>query len=459
MAGDPETTSEPGNVGEEESRFAVPDWATPGQGAGKRMGWRSLLRRRRLLWALAPVVVLIAVWTNYPFVPNLWVLLFSQPSGTASAVSGPGEWAMRGGNPQGTNVSASSAIPEGVVERVIEVDPGVRSSPVVGNGIVYIGGQSRLLAIDTDTGEQIWEQVLSGPAHGVPALADGTLYLGTLNKRVVALDAGTGQQVWEYEGDGPFPGTVSVQNGIVYAGSRGGVAHAIDASSGERLWTVGLDTAAVAPVAVHDGKMFAASNGGVLFIRHSGTGDKRARIRINSAVVAPPTVAYGRIYLLSDGGLLAFNSDIREVPGRYPAELIWAQMWVWGFPLPSPAGYSGLLWRLQPGSDLGAFLHTPAVTREALYLGTDAGEVLALDPQDGSLLWQASVGAPVSAPLLVVGDALIVALEDGSIKAVGRSSREILWNVTLDSPVSGAMAYAEGRVYAQTEAGDLYAIR
>ena len=459
MAGGPETTDSPENTSAQESRFSVPDWARSGQGPRGRIGWRFLLSRRRLLWILAPVVVLIAVWTNYPFVPNLWVLLLSQPGGAASSVSGPGQWAMRGGNPQGTNFSTSSAIPQGVIERVIEVDPGVRSSPVIGGGIVYIGGQSRVLAFDTDSGERIWERPFSGPAHGVPALAEGTLYLGTLNKRVIALDARTGRQEWEYVGDSPFPGTVAVLDGVVYAGSRGGDVHAIDAESGQRLWTVGLDSAAVAPVAVNDGKIFAASNGGVLFIRHSGTGDKRARIRTNSVIVKPPTVGDGRVYLLLDGGLLAFDSGIREMPGRYPAELIWAQLWVWGFPIPSPAGYSGLLWRLQPGPDMGSFLHTPASTREAMFLGTDAGRVVALDPRDGSVLWQVPLGASVAAPPLVVGDAVIVAQDDGALQALSRSSREVLWKVSLDSPVSGSLAYAEGRIFAQTESGNLHVIR
>ncbi|CAI8030087.1 Outer membrane protein assembly factor BamB [Geodia barretti] len=459
MAGGPGTTNNSDNSNERESRFSVPQWARPGDGPSERIGWRTLLRRRRLLWAVVAVVVLVAVWNNYPFIPNLWTLLFSQPSGVASAESGPGQWAMRGGSPQGTNFSPFTFVPEGIVERAIEVDTGIRSSPVAADGVVYIGGQSRMLAIDADTGQQIWEQPVSGPAHGVPALADGSLFLGTLNKRVIALDARSGRRLWEYVGDSPFPGTVAVQDGIVYAGSRGGDVHAIDASSGDQLWKVGLKSAAVAPVAVHDGKMFAASSAGILFIRHSGTGDKRARIRTNSALVSPPTVADGRVYLLLDGSLLAFDSNIRELPGRYASELIWAQLWVWGFPLPSPAEHSGLLWRLQPGNDVGAFLHTPAVTGEALYLGTGAGEVVALDPENGDILWQLSLGEPIAAPVIAAGNVLLVAQENGAIRAIDRYSQEELWKVSLESPVAGPLGYAEGRVFAHTQDGKMYVIR
>lgn len=473
MAGESEV---PGD-GEERGGFAMPRWArSAGDSPDARGRWRVGRLRRRLFWPALTVLLLFAVWFNYPFVPNPWVSLFRQPSGDASAVSAPERWAMYGGNPQGTNFLPVAAAPEGVVDRVIEVGAGVRSGAAVADGVAYIGGQSRVAAFDAATGRQIWERPISGPAHGVPAITENALYLGTLNQRVIALDRDSGQTLWEYEGDSPFPGSMTVQDGIVYAGSRGGEVHALDAESGNRLWKVGLGDPAVAPVAVYDGKLLAASNAGVLFIRHSGTGDKRARIRTGAALVAPPTAADGRVYLLSEGSLMAFDATVREMPGRYPAELIWAQLWLWRFPLPAPPEHSGLQWRMLPDDAMGAFLHPPAVTREALYLGTAAGEVVVLSPQDGSVLWRIPpptelrrvdgnlwwrmpVIEPVAATPLVAGDLLLVAHDDGRIRAVNRFSREELWTVSLESPLAAPLSYAAGKVYAHTQDGKLYVIR
>ena len=232
----------------------------------------------------------------------------------------------------------------------------------------------------------------------------------------------------------------------------------------------------VAPVAIGDGKMFAASTGGVLYIRDSRTGDKRARIRTGGALVAPPVVDGQRLYLLSGGDLLAFEAGIRETPFRYPAELIWAQMWIWGFPLPPPPEHAGLLWRVSPEGCEGDFIHPPAVTPEALYLGTDNGCVLALDPEDGSELWQIppaselrrvdgnlwwrmSIVGDVAAPLLAAGDLLLVAHKDGSLRAINRFSQEEAWSLSLSSPLVAPLSYADGAVYAHTEDGRLHAIR
>lgn len=462
---------------EDDRRFglSVPSWARPAgaNGPEARPGGRRTSLRRRLIWTVIVLLVLFAVWSNYPFISNPWVALFRQPSGEASSISSAQRWAMYGAGPQGGNYIAEAKGPEGVIAYSVEVDGEVRSAPVISGGNVYIGGQSRIAAFAANTGDLLWEKKVNGPAHGTPAVTDGPsslVYLGLLGTNILALDPATGETVWEYDGDSPFPGTVTVNDGIVYAPSRGGSVEALDADTGKRLWKVDAGDPVVAPVAVHDGKMFAASTGGVLYIRNAGTGDKRARIRTGGAIVSPPVVSGERMYLLFEGDLLAFNNTIRETPGRYPAELVWAQMWIWGFPLPSPPEHAGLQWRISPGGCAGDFANPPSVTPDALYLGTDDGCVLALDPEDGSELWQnsppggtqrsgATRMAGVSSPIVVAGDMLLVAHDDGTLRAVNRFTQEEAWTVSLGSPLVAPMGYANGTVYAHTQDGNLHAIR
>ncbi len=477
----PEWARADGGEGGRDSRssgFSIPRWARSSDGSmGGRgwRGWRTTLRRR-LTWPVVILLVLFAVWSNYPFIPNPWAVLFRQPDGDATAVSTPQRWAAYGANAQATNFIPGAAAPEGVVAYSIEVDGSVRSAPAVDGGTLYIGGQSRIAAYNAATGEPVWELPVNGPAHGTPAIADGLLYLGMLGKQVLAVDAASGGMAWEYKGDSPFPGSMGVMDGIVYAASRGGDVHALDAESGDLLWKVGTGSPVAAPVAASEGKMFAASTEGVLYIRNSGTGDKRARIRTGAVLVAPPVLDGDRVYLLSNGDLLAFDANGREMPGRYPTELIWAQLWVWGFPLPAPPEHAGLQWRVSPAGCDGDFIHPPSVTPEALYLGTDDGCVLALDPEDGRELWQIpptselrrvdgnlswrmSTETDVAAPVLVAGDLLVVIHENGTVRAIDRFTREEAWALSLESPPVAPLSYADGMVYAHTEDGRLHAIK
>ena len=443
------------------SGFAVPRWARSANDPLSRTGWRGwrMIPRRRLIWPLAVLVILFAVWSNFPFISNPWVALFRQPDGDVTAVSGPGRWAMYGADARLTNFIPGAAAPHGVIAYSVAVDGSVRSAPAIDGPHLFIGGQSRIAAYLAETGELLWERPVNGPVHGTPSVAGSHIYLGMLGKQVLALNSASGAIAWEYKGDDPFPGRVTVEDGIAYAPSRGGHVHALDAGTGDLLWKVDTGDPVVAPVAVADGRMFAASTAGLLYIRQSRTGDKRARIRTGAALVSPPVVDGGQVYLLTEGDLIAFDTTIREMPGRYPVELIWAQLWLWNFPLPPPPEHSGLLWRVTPGEGMGAFAHPPAVTPEALYLATDEGEVLALDREDGGVLWRLKAGAPVATPVLAAGDLLLLAHQDGTVRAINRFTREEAWALSLDSPPVAPLSYANGTVYAHTQDGKLHAIR
>jgi outer membrane protein assembly factor BamB len=52
-----------------------------------------------------------------------------------------------------------------------------------------------------------------------PAVANGVVYVGSLNHNVYALDARTGAKLWSYATDNIVRSSPSVANGAVYVGS------------------------------------------------------------------------------------------------------------------------------------------------------------------------------------------------------------------------------------------------
>ncbi len=207
--------------------FNVPGWArtSPTGARGSIIG--------RFRWLVVALVVLIAIWLNYPLIPNPIVLLFKQPSSNVSSISAPGQWPMRGAGPGGANYADSEQLPAGEMAYTVDLGPVTRSSPAVVDGVIYIGGASKIVALEADSGVEVWQTPVSGPVHGTPAVAGDTLYFGLLDKRLHAVRLETGRIIWSYEGDGPFSGSVAVDNGTVYAGSQDGNVYALDAGSGE----------------------------------------------------------------------------------------------------------------------------------------------------------------------------------------------------------------------------------
>ena len=215
----------------------------------------------------------------------------------------------------------------------------------------------------------------------------------------------------------------------------------------------------VQPAAVYEGKVVVGSSDGNIFVQNARTGDKRLRIRTGSLLVQRPVMGNDRLYVLSEGDLLAFDANARELPGEYPLNLVWAQLWIWQVPVPSPPAQPGFKWRMSLSSGAGDFLVTPAVTPEALYLGTDLGGIYAIDPLQGDILWQFQAPAAMLMQPIVIGRSLYFGTAAGFLYAVDRFSGQVEWTINLEAFLSGPLSFASGSLYAHTTDGNLNIIR
>ena len=110
----------------------------------------------------------------------------------------------------------------------------VHTSPAVVGNIVYIGSwDSRLYALDAESGQQRWAfQAGQDPTYhnqvgfqSSPAVVDGTVYVGCRDAHVYALDAATGRKKWDYPTSKSWViGTPAVRDGTVYVGTSDSVA-------------------------------------------------------------------------------------------------------------------------------------------------------------------------------------------------------------------------------------------
>lgn len=108
------------------------------------------------------------------------------------------------------------------------------SSPAIAEGTVYIGSEdSNLYALDAKTGEQKWkfsvrESEMPGGVVSSPAYAEGVIYFGDLNGNLYALDAKTGALRWEFTAGGYIWSSPAVSNGVVFFSAGDGYLYAIE---------------------------------------------------------------------------------------------------------------------------------------------------------------------------------------------------------------------------------------
>lgn len=107
------------------------------------------------------------------------------------------------------------------------------SSPTVANGVVYVGSvDDNLYALNATTGALQWTYATNYWDLSSPTVANGVVYVDS--DALYALNASTGALLWSFTGGNAAGYSVAVANGVVYAGLF--QLYALNASTGALLW-------------------------------------------------------------------------------------------------------------------------------------------------------------------------------------------------------------------------------
>jgi outer membrane protein assembly factor BamB len=194
------------------------------------------------------------------------------------------------------------------------------SSPAASNGLVVVGGADGVVsAFALSDGARRWTHRTDGAAHSSasfgfdrktiqssPAIAAGTVFIGSRDGNEYALDLTTGQRRWSYShGTSWVVTSPAVSDGRVFGGSSDGrFVHAIDASSGKELWRVATPDNVLGSPSVAGTSLLVVDLGGTLRALDVETGTERWRFRLGDAVMSSPVVVDDVAYLGSDDGAL-----------------------------------------------------------------------------------------------------------------------------------------------------------
>ena len=182
----------------------------------------------------------------------------------------------------------------------------VESSPAVAGGTVYIGSDDdSLYALDAATGHLRWSYSTGGPVESSPAVAGGIVYIGSDDDSLYALDAATGHLRWSYSTGGPVESSPAVAGGIVYIGSDDNMVYALDAATGQLRWSYTIGVFGTGPgvesgPAVAAGIVFIGSWDDKVYAVDAATGHLIGSYSTGGSVESSPAVADGIVYIGSD---------------------------------------------------------------------------------------------------------------------------------------------------------------
>jgi outer membrane protein assembly factor BamB len=217
----------------------------------------------------------------------------------------------------------------------IDIKPSDDEGSSFGGGLAWwkgrlyaSSGYARVLALDPKNGKVIWKTSVGAPVRSGPTVADGRVYVVTVENELVALAADDGRRVWNHNG---IPETASLVGSaspaaageVVVVGYSSGEIDALTVENGRPLWSDNLASArpadAVSALAdirgrpvIDRGRVYAVSHAGRMAAIDLRNGERVWELDIGAS--HGPWVAGDYVYVVSnDNQLFCLTRDEGKV--------------------------------------------------------------------------------------------------------------------------------------------------
>lgn len=341
-------------------------------------------------------------------------------------------------------------------------DAMILSQPiVVGDSVYTMDARSRVTRYRQSDGGRVWEVDLTpgdddddddGYFGGGVAYADGRLFVSTGFGKVFALDSSSGQTVWEQTVSAPMRSAPTVSGGRVFVVTFDNQAFALAASDGRRLWShTGIQEATAllgtASPAVAGGTVIIPYTSGEIYALQVENGrqiwsDSLAAVRRTdplsdiAQIRGLPVIDRGMLYVVSHAGRTVAY-DLRR------GARIWER-------------------------DVGG-TQTPWAAGEFIFMLTKDSELLCLTRDGGVIRWVTALPQfddpedrddPINwhGPVLA-GDRLIVAGSNGDAYSISPYTGKILGHVSLPDGAAVEPVVAKSTLYFISIDADIEAMR
>ena len=312
---------------------------------------------------------------------------------------------------------------------------GILTSPILAGNYIYAGSlNGNIYCFNSLTGDELWSFFTGNEVQYPPTVDDGVVYVCSTDNCVYALNALTGVELWRNSGS--FFGSPALYGGFIYLqyAFNNAVSDTIclNATTGSQVW-VFSNGAANNPIFVN-GQMY--FSGDSVYDLNASTG---AQIWAFPAAAYSPVLADNNIYVCaSDGnnGYLMYALD---------------------------ASTGTQIWNYTTATDGGTGSYY-TVNGNMIYLtfwNNNQNGVCCLNALTGALIWKNyEISSPVEWNFMVSGNYMYVgcgAGTTGNLYAVDPQTGVILWNYSTGTSyyvpqVSG------GEVCIMDESGNLYAL-
>ena len=324
----------------------------------------------------------------------------------------------------------------------------VISSPAVADGTIYVGSaDGNLYALALDSGTQKWKFDAQSRVVSSPAVSNGLVYFSAYDANFYAVDAATGQLKWKFQTGGErrfaakhlhgsqpvaetmpdpfdfFLSSPAVWNGAVVFGSGDGNIYSLNAASGALNWKFMTGDVVHASPAIADGTVFVGSWDSYFYAIDAATGKENWRFKTGDDPNIHNQVGIQSSAAVADGTVYFGCRD----SNFYALDAATGQK-KWSFP--------------NHGSWV---ISSPALNGGKVYFGTsDSGLFHALDAKTGSPVFSLKFqGWPMFSSPAIAGNMLYIGSHVGKLFAIDLAGQKTAWAFETDGSKQNGPAYTK----------------
>jgi outer membrane protein assembly factor BamB len=370
------------------------------------------------------------------------VLLFCLPAFGQDA-------SMFRGNAQHTGVYQAVGAPQfSRVKWRFHTSGRIFSSPAIAGGTIYVGSTTPFLyAVDQETGALKWKFQAEGRITSSAAVSGGVAFFESYDGNFYALDTTTGKLKWKFKtagerrfagkhlhGSSPtgetmpdpfdvFLSSPEVLAGTVYFGSGDGNVYALDAASGTLKWKFQTGDVVHASPAIADGTVFIGSWDSYFYALDAATGKEKWRFKTGDDPDTHNQVGIQSSAAVMDG-VVYFGCRDSNL-----------------YALDATTGQKK--WAL---NNKGSWvIGSPAVRDGKVYFSTsDSSMFYEIDAKSGTAVFSLNFNHwPLFSSPAIVGNMAYIGSHEGKLIAIDLTAQKTAWTFQTDGAMQNGATYTK----------------
>ncbi|GMR11149.1 MAG: PQQ-binding-like beta-propeller repeat protein [Anaerolineae bacterium] len=315
--------------------------------------------------------------------------------------------------------------------------------------------------------QEIWSFECEDEVRGSPLVMDGVVYIGCYDNNLYALDAKTGEFIWKFATEGGIASRPASDGELVYVSSEDTRMYALSAQRGTLAWTYYTGGPIRSSPVVFEGHIFIGADDARLHVVNMFNGSAAWKQEVAGPIRSTPTIIDERVYFgceSSDFYCYDFRGELKWRFGKARRGITSSPIMVEGmlffgsmdwslYALEAEAGWQ--IWKFRMGRPT---ISSPVFAEGRIYTGCADGRIYAIDSRGGREIWHFQTEHQVTGSPTIFEDSIFCGSVDGSMYCLDMRSGRKRWQFQTGGPITGTPTVSDNRIYFGSNDHRVYAL-